>query len=77
MKLFDVLAKGWQALDEDSKARILGEITPSTVVKDILLKLDRLHSSHAPANPEATIEDDLGDEIIDAEYIDLKDGFGA
>ena len=79
MNLFEVLKAGWSSLDEKGKIRVINEISPSEIVRDIVMSFDHAASIRTPEDPdneEETMDEDDPD-IIDAEIIDIKGGFGA
>jgi len=81
MNLFEVLKAGWSSLDEKGKLRVINEISPSEIVRDIVMSFDHVASTRAPEdldNEEETFDEDEDDsDIIEAEIIDIKGGFGA
>ena len=41
MKLFEVLKAGWQALDDEGKARVISEVTPNGIFREIVMSFDQ------------------------------------
>ena len=81
MKIFDVLRAGWTSLGDEGKRRVLEQITPSDIVRDIVLSFDDRFSNHDLEDFDDTVVDpddeDDDDDIIEAEFEEIKNGFGA
>ena len=79
--LVSLFVKTWDSLDTAQREKILDQVTPNQMVKSVVMSLSATRErvlnpedDHPPAS-----EEDLDEEIIDAEFTetDLKDGFGA
>ena len=78
MKLFEVLKAGWKALDEDGKEKVISEVSANDIFRQIVMSFDQQYQAYDDSvdeNLEPSSEDD--DDIIEAEFTDMKDGFGA
>jgi hypothetical protein len=79
--LVSLFVKTWDSLDTTQREKILDQVTPNQLVKSVVMSLSA--TRQRVLNPEddypPASEEDLDEDIIDAEFIesDLKDGFGA
>ena len=79
MKIFEVLRAGWDSLDEEGRRKVIAQVTPSEMVREIIYRFEE-QVSDRPHEPEDTLEDTIDeddDDIIDAEFVETKSGFGA
>lgn len=74
MKLLTLLAEGWRSLPQESKQEIVEQLVPSTVLRAVVLNLDERAQEHYA--DDDTVDEDAED-IIDADFVDIKKGFGA
>tara|TARA_Y100001937_G_scaffold11719_1_gene14568 strand:- start:1725 stop:1952 length:228 start_codon:yes stop_codon:yes gene_type:complete len=75
MKLFEILKAGWQALDDEGKSKVISEVSPNGILREIVLTLDSQYQSGHVVDEEDIDEEDA--DVIDAEFTEMKNGFGA
>lgn len=77
MKLFEILKAGWQSLDDEGKARVLSEVTPNGIFREIVMTFDQQFQEPNEIVDENEDDVESDDDIIEAEFTEIKDGFGA
>ena len=76
-KIVSLFLSTWDSLSEEQKNAALNHVSPNAVLREAVMTWsDARRMRQQEDDDDVDVNDDSDDDIIDAEFIEMKDTFG-